>query len=68
MIVDDEAPARDELQYLLEKLPGIEVVAMARNGNEALERIPVLKPDVVFLDIQMPDMSGLAVARVCFRY
>lgn len=63
MIVDDEAPARDELQYLLEKLPGIEVVAMARNGNEALERIPVLKPDVVFLDIQMPDMSGLAVAR-----
>lgn len=63
MIVDDEAPARDELQYLLEKLPGVEIVGVVRNGEEALKRIPLILPDVVFLDIQMPDLSGLSVAR-----
>ncbi|CAA7601423.1 Two component system, signal transduction response regulator [Acididesulfobacillus acetoxydans] len=62
-VVDDEAPARDELKYLLEQMPDVSVVGMARNGREALELIPLAKPQVVFLDIQMPDLSGLAVAR-----
>ncbi|KLU62466.1 transcriptional regulatory protein YpdB [Peptococcaceae bacterium CEB3] len=62
-IVDDEAPARDELKYLLEQMGDVSVVGMARNGREALELIPSAKPQVVFLDIQMPDLSGLAVAR-----
>lgn len=61
-IVDDEAPARDELKYLLEQMGDVSVVGMARNGREALELIPLAKPQVVFLDIQMPDLSGLAVA------
>jgi two-component system, LytTR family, response regulator LytT len=62
-IVDDEAPARDELQYLLEKIDGIEVCGWARNGRDALAKITELRPQVVFLDIQMPDMTGIAVAR-----
>ena len=62
-IVDDEEPARDELKFLLEEMSGIRVAGMARNGREALQGIQELRPQVVFLDIQMPDMSGLAVAR-----
>ncbi|HZW82381.1 MAG TPA: LytTR family DNA-binding domain-containing protein [Candidatus Deferrimicrobium sp.] len=62
-IVDDEAPARDELQYLLEKIEGIEVCGWAKNGRDALVKITEQRPQVVFLDIQMPDMTGIAVAR-----
>ena len=62
-IVDDEALARDELKYLLEQAGDVSVVGMARNGREALEQIPKIRPEVVFLDIQMPDLSGLIVAR-----
>ncbi len=53
-IVDDEAPARDELQYLLQDFAGTQVLGFAKNGREALVNIPELKPQVVFLDIQMP--------------
>ena len=67
LIVDDEAPARDELQFLLEQIPEIKVVGVARNGREALQKIIELKPQVVFLDIQMPDMTGLAVCKELSR-
>ena len=66
-IVDDEAPARDEMRYLLGKMPGVEVIGMARNGKEALEQIPRAKPQVVFMDIQMPDISGLGVAKELYQ-
>lgn len=66
-IIDDEAPARDELKYLLEEIPEVEVIGTARNGLEALEQIPEKKPQVVFLDIQMPGMSGIHVARELIR-
>jgi two-component system, LytTR family, response regulator LytT len=65
-IVDDEALSRDELKYLLEQVADISIVGMARNGREALELIPQIRPEVVFLDIQMPDLSGLVVARELF--
>ncbi|AFM43360.1 response regulator of the LytR/AlgR family [Desulfosporosinus acidiphilus SJ4] len=65
-IVDDEALSRDELKYLLEQAADVSVVGMARNGSEALQLIPQMRPDVVFLDIQMPDLSGLVVARELF--
>ncbi len=63
LIVDDEAPARDELAYLLRQISEIELVGEAKNGREAIKKISELKPQVVFLDIQMPDMSGLTVCR-----
>jgi two-component system, LytTR family, response regulator LytT len=63
LIVDDEAPARDELIYLLNRVPGVKIDDTAKNGQEALQKILDLKPNVVFLDIQMPDMTGLAVCR-----
>jgi len=62
MVVDDEAPARERLCELLAGVPDLEVVGEAANGEQALERIGELRPDVVLLDIQMPGASGLEVA------
>ncbi|HEX3015865.1 MAG TPA: LytTR family transcriptional regulator DNA-binding domain-containing protein [Desulfobacteria bacterium] len=62
-IVDDEAPARSELKFLLEEIAGVEVVGSARNGQEALAKIPEIIPQVVFLDIELPDMTGLNMAK-----
>ncbi len=61
LVVDDEAPARSELRYLLEITGEVEVVGEATNAREALELIEALAYDVVFLDIQMPGLSGLDV-------
>lgn len=62
LIVDDEQLARDELAYQLEQLGG-EVVAHAGNGVEALAAVDRHRPDLVFLDIQMPGLDGFEVAR-----
>ncbi|OFV93026.1 MAG: hypothetical protein A3G76_13675 [Acidobacteria bacterium RIFCSPLOWO2_12_FULL_65_11] len=63
VLIDDERPARDELGYLLGRISGVEVVGQAENGIEALTAIDRLQPDVVFLDVQMPGLTGLEVAR-----
>ncbi|MGH9675383.1 MAG: LytR/AlgR family response regulator transcription factor [Bryobacteraceae bacterium] len=63
ILVDDESPARDELAFLLNDFPEVEVVGSAGNGLEALETITRLRPDVVFLDVQMPGLDGTAVIR-----
>jgi two-component system LytT family response regulator len=62
MIVDDERPARDKLRRLLELEPGVGAIDEARDGVEALERLSAFAPDVLLLDIQMPEISGLEVA------
>jgi two-component system, LytTR family, response regulator len=62
LIVDDEEPARMQLRRLLETDAGVQIVGEAANGIEALERIPELRPDVVFLDIEMPGLTGFEVA------
>lgn len=62
VIVDDEAPARSELRYLLEQYNDVEIVNETESGEEALEVIADCKPDVVFLDIHLHDMEGLEVA------
>lgn len=65
LIVDDEPLARRNLRLLLEKDPRIEVVDECRNGREAVKAINTLSPDLIFLDIQMPEMDGFDVlARV----
>jgi two-component system, LytTR family, response regulator LytT len=63
VVADDEQLARDELCYLIGELDGVEVLAQAGNGLEALEVIARHSPDVVFLDIQMPGLTGFEVAR-----
>jgi two-component system LytT family response regulator/two-component system response regulator LytT len=63
MVVDDEQHARDELRYQLEQAGDVEVVAQAGNGIEALAAVERFDPDLVFLDIQMPGLSGFEVAR-----
>ena len=63
VLVDDEQLARDELGYLLGQIGGVEVIGQAGNGVEALDAIGRLHPDVVFLDVQMPGLTGFEVAR-----
>jgi len=63
VLVDDEQLARDELGYLLGQVGGIQVIGEAGNGLEALTTIDRLQPDVVFLDVQMPGLTGFEVAR-----
>jgi len=63
LIVDDEPLARQELQYLLESAGGVEVVGVSGNGIEAVELIRAHKPDLVFLDVQMPGLDGFGVLK-----
>jgi two-component system LytT family response regulator len=58
LIVDDERLARSELKRLLKAFPEITVVGEARHADEALEKIEELRPDLLFLDIQMPGRNG----------
>jgi len=63
LVVDDEAPARERLVRLVGEIAGARVVAEAANGREALARAEELKPDVVLLDVRMPEMDGIEAAR-----
>jgi two-component system LytT family response regulator len=64
IIVDDEELARKRLRKLLQKYqPELEIVAEAQNGEEAVEKISALQPEVIFLDIQMPGCDGFEVIR-----
>ena len=63
LVVDDSAFARKVLRQSLEAHPGIEVVGIAADGLEALEKIAALAPDVVTLDLVMPELDGLGVLR-----
>jgi DNA-binding LytR/AlgR family response regulator len=63
LIADDEYSARMELRYLLEKYDDIRVIGEATNGAEALALTRALDYDVVFLDVEMPGLAGVAVAQ-----
>jgi two-component system, LytTR family, response regulator LytT len=63
LIIDDEPLARQELQYLLEHAGGVDVLAQGTNGIEAVELIRTHRPDVVFLDVQMPGLDGFGVLK-----
>ncbi len=58
IIIDDERLARNELKKLLQDFPQIEVVEEAANAAEGIEKIDLLNPDLIFLDIQMPGKTG----------
>jgi two-component system LytT family response regulator/two-component system response regulator LytT len=63
VVADDEALAADELVYLLQQFPDLELLGTARNGLEAVQLIETHEPDLVFLDVNMPGLDGLGVIR-----
>ncbi|SFK37589.1 two component transcriptional regulator, LytTR family [Halobacillus dabanensis] len=63
LIVDDERFSREELIFLLEPYENIEVIGQAKSGEEAVMETLKLQPDVLFLDVEMPKMDGMAVAK-----
>lgn len=67
IIVDDEAPARDELKYLLDEHGQVEVVAEAKNVRDAIEKLKEHPCDMVFMDINMPEATGLQLAEALQR-
>lgn len=64
LIVDDHAILRDGIRSLLERQDGITVVGEAVNGREALDRVAELLPDIVLMDVSMPEMNGLEATRL----
>lgn len=63
VVCDDHAILREGTQLILETVPGLEVVGTATTGGEALGLVERSRPDVLVLDLQLPDMSGVEVAR-----
>ena len=63
LIADDERPARAFLKGMLRTFDDVDLAGEAENGTEAIEMIRALKPDLVLLDLQMPEISGIEVAR-----
>ena len=63
VVVDDELLARERITDLLAHEPGVEIVGTADNGNAAVDAIRAKRPDLVFLDVQMPGKTGLDVVR-----
>ncbi|MGH8290896.1 MAG: LytR/AlgR family response regulator transcription factor [Steroidobacteraceae bacterium] len=63
LIVDDEPPARDQVREFLADEPDVLVVGESGDGQEALRHIRTLQPELLFMDIRMPNLSGLEVLR-----
>jgi two-component system response regulator AlgR len=64
LIVDDEAPARNRLQRMLEEVQDVQVTGEAATGQDALRMIALKKPDVLLLDISMPGLTGMKLAQM----
>jgi len=63
LIVDDEPPARERLRSMLTEFGEFDVTGEAGNGEQALKQVDALVPDIVLLDVRMPGVDGLEVAR-----
>lgn len=63
LIADDEAPARNRLKDLLADIGNVEICGEAKNGKELVELVAQLAPDIVLLDIRMPEMDGIEAAQ-----
>jgi two-component system invasion response regulator UvrY len=69
VLVDDHEIVRTGLRMILEKIPGVEIVAECEDGDEALQAVREHRPDVVLMDVNMPRLSGLeATRRIVSRY
>ena len=67
MIVDDEAPARSELKYLLEESGRVDLIVESTSAREAVERLMEVRVDVMFLDISMPKTNGMQLAEALHK-
>ena len=67
MIVDDEAPARSELKYLLEESGRVDLIVEATSAREAVEKLMEVRVDVMFLDISMPKTNGMQLAEALYK-
>lgn len=67
MIVDDEAPARSELRFLLEETGRVDSIVEASSAREAVEKLMEGRPDVLFMDISMPKTSGMQLAEALHK-
>ena len=63
LIIDDEKPARDELHFILERLPEIGEISEANNASETLALLKKNEYDILFLDIHMPGINGIDAAK-----
>lgn len=63
IIIDDERLAREELKSVLSKFEAIEIIDEAQNGEEGIEKIESLNPDLIFLDVSMPEMTGFEMLK-----
>lgn len=63
LIADDEQLMRDALKIMIEKVPGFQVVSSVSNGEDAVEMCRIEKPDIVFMDIMMPGISGIEASK-----
>jgi DNA-binding LytR/AlgR family response regulator len=68
LVVDDEAPARDELAYLLRTFPDVGVVHAVDSSSAAIRHLQQYQYDLVFLDVRMPDLDGLEVAQLLQQF
>jgi two-component system LytT family response regulator len=64
VIIDDEAPAREIIKHYLKELDSVEIIAECADGFSGLKTISFMKPDLVFLDIQMPRLTGIELIEV----
>src|ERR1700760_767529 len=63
LLIDDELAARERMRRLLRSHPAVDVVGEAEHGLDGLQQIELLRPDVIFLDIQMPGLDGFQMLR-----
>jgi DNA-binding LytR/AlgR family response regulator len=68
LIVDDEEGARDIMEHLLKRIPDVEVIGKASSADEAIEMVIGCSPDLVFLDIQMPEKNGFQMVDYLQKY
>jgi DNA-binding LytR/AlgR family response regulator len=68
LVADDEAPALDELTYLLRAMPSVSAVDAVRDSSEALRSLQSRRYDVVFLDVRMPSLNGIELASILARF